>query len=253
MNAMEYNRELLASKFVRLTYKTMPYRLFIPENYNEQESYPLVLFLHGGGERGTDNERHILINDGALVWTTSENQKKNPAFVLAPQSRDEADGGFGLTRDPEKPTEIKLRRAFEMSYDLKMAHEILMNVVEEYNIDNNRLYVTGLSQGGFGTYNLNMAYPDLFAAMVPIAGGGDPEKAELLVDKPLWNFHAEDDGIIPVSYSRNIINSIREAGGNPIYTEYSADKGYNHGSWVPAYNNPELIDWVFQQVKGKKS
>ncbi len=241
------SRELIASKFLSFTYKEMPYRLFVPENYDKNKSYPLVLFLHGGGERGTDNEKQLVGNEGALIWATPENQTKHPAFVLAPQARPDHDGGFGITRNSNN--QISLERVFELSDDLHTAYEILQLVRENYNIDSHRLYCTGLSQGGFGTYNLNMAYPDLFAAMVPIAGGGDPSKAYLLVNKPIWNFHAVDDTIIPVSFSSNIIEAIRNAGGTPIYTEYPAELGYNHGSWVPAYENEEMIEWVFKQNK----
>lgn len=241
------SKATIASKFLSFTYKEMPYRLYVPENYDSSKSYPLVLFLHGGGERGTDNVSQIMANDGAVIWAAPENQAKNPAFVLAPQARNVPDGGFGITRDSSNM--INLSRVFEFSQDLNSAYEILQQVRSEYNIDSNRLYSTGLSQGGFGTYNLNIKYPDLFAAMVPIAGGGDPNQAYQLINKPIWAFHAEDDIIIPVSYSRNIIAAIKNAGGTPIYTEYPSEKGYNHASWVPAYDNKDMIEWVFKQVK----
>lgn len=247
LNYMFVTRESIAEKFLSVTYKSMPYRLYVPENYDPSKYYPLVLFLHGGGERGTDNIKQITANDGAVIWAAPENQAKHPSFVLAPQARPVPDGGFGITRDSNN--NINLSRVFEFSEDLGMAYEILQEVRNEYSIDSNRLYSTGLSQGGFGTYNLNMAYPDLFAAMVPIASGGDPLKAHLLANKPLWAFHAVDDVVIPVSYSRNIIEAIRNAGGTPIYTEYPADMKYNHGSWVPAYENKEMIEWLFKQVK----
>ncbi|MFS0778281.1 chitobiase/beta-hexosaminidase C-terminal domain-containing protein [Neobacillus sp. 3P2-tot-E-2] len=237
----------IASKFLSFTYEEMPYRLYVPENYDPSKSYPLVLFLHGGGERGTDNEKQILGNDGAVIWAAPENQVKHQAFVLAPQARNVHEGGFGITRDSNNM--ISLSRVFEFSPDLEKAYDILQKVRSEYNIDSTRLYSTGLSQGGFGTFNINLKYPDLFAAMVPIAGGGNPSEAHKLVNKPIWAFHAVDDVVIPVSYSRNIISAIQNAGGNPIYTEYPAELGYNHGSWVPAYENKEMIEWVFKQVK----
>ncbi|MES9775057.1 chitobiase/beta-hexosaminidase C-terminal domain-containing protein [Priestia megaterium] len=240
-------RQDIAKKFLSFTYGTMPYRLYVPEDYDPAKSYPLVLFLHGGGERGTDNVSQIMANDGAVIWAAPENQAKHPAFVLAPQARNVPDGGFGITRDSNN--NINLSRVFEFSDDLRTAYEILHHVRANYNIDSNRLYSTGLSQGGFGTYNLNMAYPNLFAAMIPVASGGDPTKAHLLVNKPIWAFHAEDDVIIPVSYARNIIAAIKDARGNPIYTEYPKEMQYNHASWVPAYENKEMIEWVFQQVK----
>ncbi|MEH7494766.1 chitobiase/beta-hexosaminidase C-terminal domain-containing protein [Neobacillus niacini] len=241
------SREALASKFLSFEYESMPYRLYVPENYNPTKSYPLVLFLHGGGERGDDNMRHITANDGAVVWAAPENQAKHPAFVLAPQARNVPDGGFTVTRDSNNI--VNLSRVFEFSSDLQKAYEILQKVRDNYNIDSNRLYSTGLSQGGFGTFNLNIAYPDLFAAMVPIAGGADPNKVKAITNKPIWAFHAEDDAVIPVSFTRNAIEALRNTGGNPIYTEYPSELKYNHGSWVPAYENKEMIEWVFKQSK----
>lgn len=240
-------RQNIADQFLTFTYESMPYRLYVPENYDPSVSYPLVLFLHGGGERGTDNERQLLGNDGAIIWATPENQAKNQSFVLAPQARMSHDGGFGITRNSDNI--VNLARVFEFSQDLGTAYDILQNVTEEYNIDMDRLYSTGLSQGGYGTFNLNIAYPELFAAMVPIAGGGNPETAHVLKDKPLWAFHAEDDAVIPVSHTRAAIEAIREAGGKPIYTEYPSELGYNHGSWTPAYDTQQMVDWMFQQVK----
>jgi predicted peptidase len=240
-------RQDIADQFLSFTYNNMPYRLYVPANYDASVSYPLVLFLHGGGERGTDNQRQLLANDGAVIWAAPENQAKNPAFVLAPQARNVHDGGFGITRNSDNL--ISLERVFEFSQDLELAYEILQKVIGEYNIDMNRLYSTGISQGGFGTFNLNNRYPDLFAAMVPIAGGGNPETAHVLKDKPLWAFHAVDDIVIPYSYTSNAITAIKAVGGNPIYTEYPAEFGYNHASWNPAYENKEMIEWMFQQVK----
>lgn len=242
----------IASKFLYFTYKSMPYRLFVPDNFDSKKTYPLILFLHGGGERGKDNEKQLMANDGAIIWAATENQSNNPGFVLAPQSRNTADGGFGITRDSTNK-KIDLTQVFKVSKDLLLAHEILQHVKQKYNIDRNRLYCTGVSQGGFGTYNLNILYPNLFAAMVPIAAGGNPDKANILVDKPIWNFHAEDDLTIPVSFSRNIIEKIKKLAGNPLYTEYPANMSYNHSSWVPAYKNKDMIEWVFKQVKRTNS
>ncbi|MFC0271754.1 chitobiase/beta-hexosaminidase C-terminal domain-containing protein [Metabacillus herbersteinensis] len=239
-------RQEIADQFLSFTYNSMPYRLYVPKDYDPNVSYPLVLFLHGGGERGLDNQKQLLANDGAVIWATPENQAEHPAFVLAPQARNVHDGGFGVTRNSNNV--IDLSNVFEFSKDLGTAHEILNNVVKQYNIDKKRLYSTGLSQGGFGTFNLNIAYPDLFAAMIPIAGGGDPSTVHVLKDKPLWAFHGEDDAVISVDFSRNAITAIKAAGGNPIYTEYPIEMGYNHASWVPAYENKDMIEWMFQQV-----
>ncbi|MBD2867826.1 chitobiase/beta-hexosaminidase C-terminal domain-containing protein [Paenibacillus arenilitoris] len=244
------SRETIASRFLSFTYRSMPYRLYIPAQYEPGgEPYPLVLFLHGGAERGDDNERQLLASDGAVIWAAPEHQAANPSFVLAPQARNVPGGGFGLTRDAANDDVIELSRVFEVGEDVRTAVEIVRLVAEQYGIDRDRLYVTGLSQGGFGTFHTYAIAPDLFAAMVPIAGGGDPDKMPALAGKPIWAFHAEDDAVIPVSYTREAIERIREAGGAPIYTEYAADLNYNHGSWVPAYANKQMIEWLFRQRK----
>lgn len=112
--------------------------------------------------------------------------------------------------------------------------------------------MTGLSQGGFGTWNINLLHPDLFAAMVPICGGAHPSQVPKLASKPIWAFHAEDDPVTPVRYSRNAIAALRKAGGNPIYTEYPSGTFFDpnaHFSWVYAYGNEAMREWLFKQVK----
>ena len=257
--AITITREDIApvvAKFLKLTYTdpdtkvVMPYRLFVPENLDAGKTYPLVLFLHGGGERGDDNEKQILANQGPTIWAKPEEQAKRPCFVLAPQARNVPDGGFGITRDAEN--KLNLARVFELSQDAKMAMKVLQQVMSEYPVDKNRVYATGLSQGGYGTWNLNLAYPDVFAAMVPICGGGDPALAASLIQKPIWAFHAEADPIIPVSYSRNIVQALRNLGGNPRFTEYMAGtyiKPLEHFSWVLAYQTVEMREWLFNQKK----
>ena len=246
----------VADKFLKLTYtdaetgQTMPYRLFVPEKYDAQQTYPLVLFLHGGGERGDDNEKQILANQGATIWAKPDEQAKRPCFVLAPQAHNAPDGGFGITRDAEN--KLSLKRVFEFSPDLKLAVKTLEKVLAEYSIDNTRIYATGLSQGGFGVWNLGATYPDVFAAIVPICGGVDPALAGKLASKPIWAFHAAEDPIIPVSYSRNSISAIRNVGGNPRYTEYASGtylKPMEHFSWALAYQTVEMREWLFSQKK----
>ncbi|MFK4461332.1 carboxylesterase family protein [Bacillus safensis] len=152
---------------------------------------------------------------------------------------------FALTRNVQN--EIDLTNVFQFSPDLHKAYDVLQHVLASYQIDQKRIYATGLSQGGFGTYQLNITYPRLFAAMIPIAGGADPSKAGILASKPIWAFHAEDDSIIPISYARNTIQAIQKAGGQPLYTEYASKYGYDHASWTPAYETPGLTDWLFAQ------
>ncbi len=248
----------VADKFLKFVYTdketglTMPYRLYVPENYDPNKTYPLVLFMHGGGERGDDNEKQLLANQGATIWAKSEEQAKRPCFVLAPQAHSSWDGGFGVTRGEDNV--VNLKNVMTVGKDLKLAYKVLNEVLNKYkkNIDTNRLYCTGLSQGGFGTWLLNQTYPNLFAAMVPVAGGGDVNTIAVLKNKPIWAFHAESDSVIPVSYDRNAISALRNLGANPIYTEFNKDTFIfpdGHFAWVLAYKNEAMREWLFKQKK----
>lgn len=249
----------VVAKFRKLEFKdptsgtVMPYRLFVPEGHKRHKSYPLVVFLHGGGERGTDNEKILTANQGGTVWALPKEQARHPAFVLVPQAQDKWDGGFGLTRGPDN--KLSLARVFETTDDLKTAHKLLMKVLAEFPaIDRKRLYVTGLSQGGFGAWNWNITHPRLFAALVPVAGGAEPSAVNMLKDKPVWAFHAASDPVIPVAYSRNAIEALKAAGGQPRYTEYDAGTYFYpmaHFSWVPAYRNAAMRNWLFAQRLSK--
>ncbi|MBS1230552.1 MAG: hypothetical protein H6R17_3829 [Proteobacteria bacterium] len=243
------------AKFRKLEFKdpatgaVMPYRLFVPQSYQRSKSYPLVVFLHGGGERGNDNEKTLTANQGGTIWAMPGQQRKHPAFVLVPQARDKWDGGFGLTRGPDN--QLSLARVFETTDDLKTAHNLLLKVLDEYpSINRKRLYVTGLSQGGFGAWNWNIAHPELFAALVAIAGGADPAAVKVLKDKPAWAFHAASDPVIPVTYGRNTVEALKAAGGQPHYTEYDASTYFYpmaHFSWVPAFRDAAMREWLFAQ------
>ena len=234
-----------------VTQARMPYRLYVPRNMVPGSQYPLVVFLHGGGERGDDNEKTLTANQGATVWATPEAQAQHPAFVLVPQARAVWNGGFGVTRNPNN--EIFLGNVFPWAQDTQTAHQLLLKVLKDYpQIDTRRLYATGLSQGGFGVWAWNLAHPDLFAAVVPIAAGANPSDVAALKNKPIWAFHAEADPVIPVSYSRNCVKALREAGSAVRYTEYPADTYFYpmaHFSWVPALKNAQMREWLFQQKR----
>ncbi|RLD79019.1 MAG: phospholipase, partial [Bacteroidetes bacterium] len=130
------------------------------------------------------------------------------------------------------------------SGSMQLTMDFIDSLVKKYSIDENRIYITGLSMGGFGTWDAIARYPDKFAAAVPICGGGDENTAKLIVDIPIWAFHGADDRVVKVERSRNMINAIKKQGGNPLYTEY---EGVGHGSWIPAYKETELLKWLFMQ------
>jgi len=219
---------------------SMPYRLFIPSGYNTDTSYPLVLFLHGAGERGTDNDVQLTANQGATLWAKTANQASYPCFVVAPQCPSNAQwvntnwslGSYNITN-------------IQMSTELKMVKDIIETLETQYNIDASHLYITGLSMGGYGTWDFILRYPSMFKAAIPICGAGDPSKASLISTIPLRVFHSSDDTTVPVSGSRDMVTAINAIGTNSrteFYTEYT-DQG--HFSWVNAYNTPDLVSWLF--------
>jgi predicted peptidase len=252
---LEVDRQDIGSvveKFQRLTFsdpatgETMGYRLFVPDGYDATRSYPLVLFLHGAGERGTDNEVQLTANQGATVWATPEEQAKHPAFVLAPQS-----GGSPRTLGWTSLAKHGQNAPFDPQKELVTAYDILQHVKGEYHVDSRRLYVTGVSLGGFGAYAMAIAHPEEFAAVVPICGGGDPARLAAIAKIPIWIFHAAKDPTVRVGYSRNSVAALKRAGGHPRYTEYPADAYFypsEHFSWTSAYATVEMRDWLFAQA-----
>ena len=214
---------------------SLPYRLFKPANYDPKQKYPLVLFLHGADGAGNDNRRQF--NGGnevpAKALTAPENQAKYPCFILAPQCSIQSRWArYGEDVHPTEPTLLTLA--------------VLSRLPREFSIDRDRLYIVGLSMGGFGVWDLISHYPNLFAAAVPICSGGDTNKAPLLVRLPIWCFHGDADPLVPVGYAREMIAAIKKAGGNPKYTEYP---GVGHNSYVNAFKEPELLPWLFAQKR----
>ncbi len=235
----------LASLFEKRDYQdedgnVMSYRLLKPKSLDENENYPLVVLLHGMAERGDDNEAQL--KWGAKEFATDKNMEKYPCFLAVPQCPI-SDFWASALRD--------LSRDFKMSEEptraLRMALELVGALQDEFpQIDSDRLYITGLSMGGFGTWDAILRYPELFAAAVPICGGGDVSKADRLTELPIWVFHGAEDKLVDPKWSRDIIGAIKKAGGNPKYTEYP-DVG--HFSWIPAYSDPDLFEWLFSQKK----
>jgi predicted peptidase len=209
----------------------MPYRLFIPPGYNDQKPYPLVLWLHGSGGAGTDNIAQISEDQvpGTHIWTEPQTQSQHPAFVLAPQNP----GNW-------------VERPEELSPGMLLVLGILESVKAEFNIDATRVYVAGQSDGGYGTWNLITQRPALFAAAIPICGGGSPRLASRAAQIPIWVFHGRRDDVVPVTESRNMIAAIRKAGGHPQYTEYAR---MGHDVWKRALTESDLVPWLFDHLR----
>jgi predicted peptidase len=212
------------------------YACLNPERVQTGELYPLVLFLHGAGERG-NNPADVLAHFPVLMG--GPYRQVYPSFVLSPQCRDEKFWARIHWRDPAG------RMADEPGSMMKMVMAILDHSLATLPIDPNRVYLTGLSMGGFGCWELATRRPTTFAAVAPICGGGDPDRVAILKNVPIWAFHGADDNVVDVIHSRRLIDALRKIGANPRYTEYPHA---GHHSWVPAYDRASgLLDWMFAQ------
>ena len=192
------------------------YLLYLPSDYDpgSGKRWPLILFLHGMGERGDDLEKIKVHGIPKIV----EQRDDFPFITVSPQC-------------PETswwPVEIEALDA------------LLDDVLGRYAVDEDRVYLTGLSMGGFGTWAWATAYPDRFAAIAPVCGGGEPEKASRLKDVPVWVFHGAKDTVVDPRRSEEMVEALRKVGANVRYTLYPEA---GHDSWTKTYDNPELYDW----------
>lgn len=215
------------------------YRLLKPRNYDETKHYPFVLFLHGAGERGADNQAQL--KNGAPLFLKSEVRDKFPCFVLAPQCP--PDKTWTTVKDWKGPNPF----VEEPTEPMKLVFGAVEAVLKEFSIDQDRLYVTGLSMGGYGTWDVITRQPDRWAAAVPVCGGGDVSKIAPAKGMAIWAIHGAIDPVVPVIRSQEMIAALQAAGGKPLYSEYPYVK---HDSWTTAYGEPELLPWMFAQKRG---
>ncbi len=217
---------------------TLRYRLLRPATLTAGERYPLVIFLHGAGERGDDNRAQLV--HGMKEFVRADRREKFPAFVLAPQCpRDQkwVDVAWDAPRH-ERPD--------EPAPALRMTRELLDQLLSDLPIDPDRVYLTGLSMGGFGTFDALSRWPDRFAAGIPICGGGDAreENVERFKPIPLWVFHGGQDNVVRPERSREMVSALKAIGAEPQYTEYPEA---GHDSWTATYADEAVFQWLFAQ------
>ena len=219
--------EKIAGSFVKgVSKQGLNYQLFGSRKWDGSKRYPLLIWLHGSGSSGTDNEAQM---GGATgVFTNAAHQEKNPCFMLAPQC-------------PDKDIGWKKQVADNLML-------LIADLADKLPIDMKRLYLGGSSMGGFGTWSLCAKYPAVFAVGVPLCGGGDPKQADVLKNVPIWAFHGDQDPMVPVDRDRVAVAAVKAAGGTLIkYTEL-AGEGHNITGIVLA--KEELHDWIFAQRLG---
>lgn len=244
IDAFKKQSEGLEKKFEARTHKSdwvMPYRLFRPQA--AAGKLPLVVYLHGSGGLGNDNEKQLGLGNifGTRVWLLPDNQRSFPCYVFVPQT-DRGWAHYDFSQQAEGPPKVLPG----LGDGSRLALEIVDGLCHEFaqSIDESRIYVTGQSMGGAGTWNVMTNRPHFFAAAVPCCGSISTEDGTGSIDTPLWSFHGDSDKTVPVSVSRDRIASRRKAGGHPLYTEYA---GVDHNVWEWAYTEPALMKWMFSQ------
>jgi len=247
---------------------TLPFYLFVPANYDSTQKYPLVFCLHGAGERGDDSTA-VERNSMATVWAMDSNQAKWPCFILVPQC---PSNGWWVYTSWTGPY-----LTYSVGTELMTALDILDSLTTKYSVDTNRIYITGLSMGGYGTWASIIEYPNKFAAAVPMSGAGDTSQVYRIKSVPIWDFHGALDNTVPVSGSRDMIHALEDAGDKVVFTNcdngdctglpdnviaekikdgakllYTEYEYGNHAIWNTAYYDPFLLPWVFSQSKANR-
>ena len=204
-----------------------------PAKIEEGRQYPLVLTLHG---RGGSTVAATELGSNAL-------REKFPCFVMAPAST--TDGHWAR---PTAALGKRRKKGQNTKSMLPAALEAMDAFIEKHPIDSDRIYVTGQSMGGAGTFGAMFLRPDILAAAMPVCGAWDPKDADKMKDIAVWVFHGDKDKVVPTDYSRNMVAAIKKAGGSPKYTEY---EGVAHNSWSQTYASPATWEWLFKQKRSR--
>ncbi len=213
-----------------ITNLTLPYRLFLPEDYNKSKKYPVLLFLHGAGARGNDNESHIpSFTQGFDVASDILGK----AIIVCPQCP--SNGWWNIDENSYG----------DENGELGTVMKLLRSVIEKYNGDRNRIYVTGISMGAFGTWDLLGRYGNFFAAAVPVCGGGDTSHAQKLSTIPIWIYHGTADQTVSFSSSQRMYDAINSFNNGLI--KLKRLEGVDHDAWKYAYVDREMFTWMFEQ------
>lgn len=225
--------------------QALPYRILFPENYDRSKKYPLILFLHGGGERGNDNEKQL--THGAKLFLTEDSRKNFQAIVIVPQCAMESYWAAALLDRTTTPFTITIDYSKPEPAELQSSIALVKKITKEEAVDKKRIYITGLSMGGMGTYEAVYRYPKLFAAAMPICGAGDVAKYDKRVTKvPFRVFHGAVDAVVDVTNSQQMVEKLKSLNASVLYTEYP---NVNHNSWDNAFAESDFLSWMFSKKR----
>lgn len=229
-------REFLDNKGIK-----MPYRILLPIDYDCSKKYPLLVFLHGSGERGEDNEAQL--KHGANLFLQEDTRKNFQAIVVFPQC---PNGESWSSMESDSTGKWDFPFTKEPSRQMKLLQGLLNEVMVNNCVDDRKVYLGGLSMGAFGILEWMAREPNRFAAAFPICGGGNTLLTAIYGSKiPTWFFHGDADAVVPVQYSRELVEKIKAEKGNVQYTEYP---GIGHDSWNNAFKEPNLLSWLLKNT-----
>ena len=221
--------------------QVLPYQILLPKDYKPGKKYPLLVVLHGAGERGTDNEAQMKY--GKSVFFFFLNRINFQAIVIFPQCPKESYWSSVKINRSTVPTTF----IFDYSAPINWPLQAVIDLVKSVKHDKSRTYIMGLSMGGMGTMEAVSRYPKMFAAANPICGGADLSYVSKYAKRvPLWVHHGDADIVVPVRHSRELVKAIQDQGVEIKYSEYA---GVNHNSWDNAFKQPELLSWIFSHRK----
>jgi predicted peptidase len=242
-NAQNDSEEMYLKKvFISQDDDSLLYRILYPLNYDKTKTYPLVLFLHGSGERGNDNE--LQLKHGSDLFTKAVNKEKYPAIVVFPQCPENSFWSAQIKIKKGNLNKFPVRK--HPPKQVQLVIDMLNFIEASESVDTNREYIMGLSMGGIGTMEMLCYQPERFAAAVPICGAHNPKYAKRYKHIPLWYFHGAKDNVVNPQFSRDMVAKLRTLGADVRYTEYPHA---NHNSWDSAFAEPELLSWMFEQKK----
>jgi len=224
--------------------KSLPYRIMYPDDFDSAKQYPLIVFLHGAGERGNDNKSQLI--HGGSFFADKEIKKAYPAVVVFPQC---AAGSYwasvDITRHENKPPEFSFKPNANPTEPMFLTMILLDSLLSKAWIDKSQVFIGGLSMGGMGTFELLYRRPEVFAAAFPVCGGGNPEFINPEVKNVrVYAFHGEKDDVVSVGYSKKMIQSYVNAGVDARLTIYP---GVGHNAWDYVFNEPQLLELLFNK------
>ena len=224
---------------------TLQYRMLLPKDFSEDKKYPVVLFLHGAGERGSDNQKQL--THGSKLFLDKINRGAFPAIVIFPQCPKEDYWANANVDRSSYPLNITFPKDKAPTKALSLVMNLMDDMIKKPYVETNKVYVGGLSMGGMGTFEILYRKPDMFAAAFAICGGGNTETVSAFAKKvPMWIFHGAKDDVVTPQHSVTMVKAILDAGGKPNFTLYAND---NHNSWDSAFAEPELLTWLFSNTK----